>query len=409
MQISKDCHGQTLNAHRECVLFIEQYLNDNYLFRRNALNGKVEFAVIRTDANGHPVVEEPLFRPLTQEALNSIIIRAKREEICEKGSPKQDIVEYVNSEEIPVFNPIRHFLDNLPKWDGQNHVARLFSRIPGLSTEQHAFLAIWLRSAVAHWLQLDTLHGNEVVPVLIGPQGCGKTTFLRRLLPTELRQYYLDHLNLSNKFDKEMALTNNVLVNIDEFETISPSQQSMLKQTISKSMVNGRPIFGKVQADRLRYASFVATTNNPHPLQDVTGSRRYICLEVPKGQQIDNVGDIDYQQLYAQVLYEIRQKNAPYWFNNEEVARIQELNLDFRQQTDIADMIRICFRKPEKGESAKAINCTDILKMIRKDYPNVPSTSSTKVRVGFNMKELGFESYVHAHVTYYYAVPLKTA
>ena len=183
----------------------------------------------------------------------------------------------------------------------------------------------------------------------------------------------------------------------------------MLKRTISKSMVNGRPIFGKVQADRLRYASFVATTNNPHPLQDVTGSRRYICLEVPKGQQIDNVGDIDYQQLYAQVLYEIRQKNAPYWFNNEEVARIQELNLDFRQQTDIADMIRICFRKPEKGESAKAINCTDILKMIRKDYPNVPSTSSTKVRVGFNMKELGFESYVHAHVTYYYAVPLKTA
>ena len=52
---------------------------------------------------------------------------------------------------------------------------------------------------------------------------------------------------------------------------------------------------------------------------------------------------------------------------------------------------------------------TEILKMIRKDYPNVPSTSSTKVRVGFNMKELGFESYVHAHVTYYYAVPLKTA
>lgn len=29
-----------------------------------------------------------------------------------------------------------------------------------------------------------------------------------------------------------------------------------------------------------------------------TGSRRYICLTIPEGQYIDNVGDIDYEQLY---------------------------------------------------------------------------------------------------------------
>ena len=117
---------------------------------------------------------------------------------------------FVNSEEVAVFNPIGDYLSSLPAWDGQNHVARLFSRLPGVSSEQLAYLSIWLRSTVAHWLQMDTLHGNEVVPTLIGPQGCGKTTFLRRLLPQHLREYYLDHLNLSNKFDKEMALTNNL-------------------------------------------------------------------------------------------------------------------------------------------------------------------------------------------------------
>ena len=152
--------GQTLNAHTESLLLIEQYLTDNYLFRRNELNGKVEFAIIKTDEQGLGVEDNPPFRPLTQEALNSIVIRAKRDEICEKGSPKQDIIDYVHSEEVPLFNPIQEFLDHLPQWDGQNHVARLFSRLPGISTEQQNFLSIWLRSAVAHWLQMDTLHGN---------------------------------------------------------------------------------------------------------------------------------------------------------------------------------------------------------------------------------------------------------
>ena len=393
--------GTPLSAHNESVLIIEQFLNDNYLFRRNVLSGKTEFK-IRSDPSAD-------YRPLTQEALNSIIIRALREGLDEDCNPKADITMYVNSEEVPLYNPIQEFLNNLPQWDGQNHVARLFSRIPGISTEQHAFLAFWLRSAVAHWLQLDTMHGNEVVPVLIGPQGCGKTTFFRRLLPQQMRQYYLDHLNLSNKFDKEMALTNNLLVNLDELEAIRPSQHAALKQTLSKNKVNGRPIFGKAQDDRPRYASFVSTTNNPHPLTDATGSRRYICMTIPKGQLIDNGGDIDYEQLYAQVLYEIRELNAPYWFNNEEVARIQQLNLGYMQQKDIAEMVKACFRKPKDGEKVKSLNTTEMLEIIRDEYPNVTVTTKAKVELGRALVSLDYERKEHSHVAYYKAVPLAVA
>ena len=280
---------ETPGASQEGMLVIEQFLMANYRFRRNILNGKLEFAVLPeadNKAEGNTVEaidslsnasdeEANLeFRPLTQAALNSIVIRAKREQIMEKGSPKTEITEYVQSEEVPEHNPVQVFLKGLPVWDGQNHIAKVFGRIPGLSSEHLNFLTIWLRSAVAHWLGMDMLHGNECVPTLIGPQGCGKTTFVRRLLPLELREYYLDHLNLSNKFDKEMALTNNLLVNLDELDAIRPSQQSSLKQTLSVSKVNGRPIFGRTQEDRRRFASFVATTNNRHPLKDATGSRR---------------------------------------------------------------------------------------------------------------------------------------
>jgi hypothetical protein len=411
---------ETPGASQQGTLAIELFLMENYRFRRNILNGKVEFATLpkaAQTAGGNTVGlsgslscasdEADLeFRTLTPAALNSIVIRAKREEVLEKGSPKSEIKDYVESEEVPEFNPIQVFLDGLPAWDGQNHIARVFSRIPGLSSEQLNYLTIWLRSAVAHWMQMDMLHGNECVPTLIGQQGCGKTVFVRRLLPPHLREYFLGHLNLANKFDKEMALTNNLLVNLDELDAISHSQQASLKQTLSVNKVNGRPIFGRTQEDRPRFASFVATTNNRHPLQDSTGSRRYICIRIPDGQMIDNTGEIDYGQLYAQVVYELQELKAPYWFNNEEVARIQQLNQEFMDQKDLGEMFVACFRQPKEGEVVKKLNCDQIITIIQQDYPSLQNTIGNRVRLGKIINALGFNHKEHSHVAYYEVVPL---
>ena len=389
---------EAVQASQGGLLAVEQFLQNHYLFRRNVLSGKIEFATL-------PAKDEPAYRELSPEAEMSIILRARKELADEKCNPKTDIQDLLRSEEVRAYDPIGEFLGGLPQWDGQNHVARLFSRLPGLSTEQHHFLAVWLRSAVAHWLQMDILHGNECVPTLIGAQGCGKTTFVRRLLPQPLRQYYLDHLNLSNKFDKEMALTNNLFVNLDEIDAIRPSQHPALKQTLSKSKVNGRPIFGRAQTDRPRYASFVATTNNPHPLTDATGSRRYICLTIPDGQLIDNTGDIDYRQLYAQVLYELRELKAPYWFNNDEVARIQELNLDYMAKKDLTEMIEACFLKPEEGEAGRMMSNTEVLGILTKAFPSLKAVAGLGIKLGLAMKKLGFEQ-THPHnVAHYRVIP----
>ncbi len=407
--MKKDYHNsEATTASQEGMLAAELFLKENYLFRFNVLNGKVEF-VTKSTANEIIANNDSRWRPLSERALKSIIIRAKREDVCDGGNPKSDIQDWLQSEEVCAYDPIREYLNHLPQWDGKNHVSQLFNRLPGVSSEQLGYLSVWLRSAVAHWMQMDMLHGNECVPTLIGAQGCGKTTFLRRLLPEHLRQYYLDHLNLSNKFDKEMALTNNLLVNLDELEAIRPSQHAALKQTLSKSKVNGRPIYGASQEDRQRYASFMATTNNPHPLTDATGSRRYICLTIPDGQYIDNSGEIDYDQLYAQVLYEICELKSPYWFNNDEVARIQELNVAYMEQKDITEMVATCFRKPHEGENVKSVNCGEIIEIIRKEYPSVKNTHTTKIHLGLALKELGFEHKERSHVAYYKAVPRKVA
>ena len=163
----------------------------------------------------------------------------------------------------------------------------------------------------------------------------------------------------------------------------------------------------------------MATTNNPHPLTDATGSRRYICIEIPDGQFIDNSGEIDHEQLYAQVLYELREQKSPYWFSNDEVARIQQMNLEYQDEKDMAEIVEACFRKPKEGETVKAMNCGDILRLIRKEYPSVklaqqvyPSvkaTQSNKIQMGLALKEMGFESTTHAHMTYYKVVFRKSA
>ena len=370
---------------------VESFLDEYYLFRRNILSGKTEYLIIKKDDESELEEKDGDWKVLTNNAFNSIVRHAKRLGIGENKSPRQDIDEFINSEEVPVYNPIKEYLESLPKWEGQNQVAELFGRIPGLTSEQLNWCSIWLRSAVAHWLQMDMLHGNEAVPILIGQQGCGKSTFAVRLLPEKLRQYFLDHINFGNKFDSEMALTHNLFVNIDELANMGASQQGKLKQTLSKVRVNGRPIFGKSQDDRLRFASFLATTNDEHPLCDPTGSRRYICLHIPAGEYIDNSSGINYDQLYAQVMYELCHQQTPYWFTNDEVARIQQKNLPFFKTDDLESMIRNCFRVPEGEEEdeGKWMNCSEIFQVLHEHYPMLMSNLSTKIRIGQSLKLMG--------------------
>ena len=141
--------AETQGVSQDGMLVIEQFLMANYRFRRNILNGKVEFAELpKADnkAEGNTVEDvdslslaseneaELEYRALTTPALNTIIIKAKREQVMEKGSPKTEITEYVSSEEVPEYNPVQQFLNNLPTWDGQNHIAKVFGRLPGITT-----------------------------------------------------------------------------------------------------------------------------------------------------------------------------------------------------------------------------------------------------------------------------------
>ena len=113
--------------------------------------------------------------------------------------------------------------------------------------------------------------------------------------------------------------------------------------------------------------------------------------------------------MYAQVVYELKELEARYWFENNEVARIQQLNPEYMDEKDISEMILACFRKPMDGEPVKTMNSTEMLKIIQIEYPSVKTNHGTKVSLGTAMKELGFEHKEHSHVAYYKVVQLKAA
>ena len=109
---------------------VESFLDEYYLFRRNVLSGKTEYFTLskNEDEAEEAVEEEPetggeeeessdsTWKVLTPEAFNSIVRHAKRLGVGGKKSPRQDIEEFVRSEEVPEFDPIREYLENLPEW-----------------------------------------------------------------------------------------------------------------------------------------------------------------------------------------------------------------------------------------------------------------------------------------------------
>ena len=357
------------------VEIVEEFLHENYRLRFNILSEEIEM-------DG---------KSMTLQDENSLILEA-RKKIGDVDNLKTLLNEVLHSNSIPQYNPIEDYLSHLPLWDGKDHVGDLLDRVPGMTEEVKGWMRTWLRGVVNQWKSTtEVLHGNECVPTLISPhQGAHKSTFFKLLLPVELQKYYLDNLNLSNGFSKEMALTNNLLVNLDEMDQIKASQQAELKYTISRPVVNGRPIFGRKQKVRKRFASFVATTNNLHPLQDATGSRRFICVQIPRGQYIDVDTPVNYGQLYAQITNEIDVQHQTGWFTNEEVAAIELHNSQYMMSANLQLLIESHYRLPQDGETASAVPLKNIVAEITNLYPNMFREKNLDVKIALLLKKLGF-------------------
>ena len=355
----------------------EAFLNTRYELRKNVMTGVAQYR--SKDSFDYR------FSDLTKEAMNTMSIRALKAGL---DSWDKDIKRYVESTMIPEFDTVNEWLEQLPKWDGQDRVTPLAERIKTSNPHWTEDFHKWLLSMVAHWKGIDRNHGNAIVPMLIGPQGCGKSSFCGILLPEELRDYYIDKIDFKNETAINLGLTSFALINIDEFDMLSKSQQPLLKHLISKSDVKMRPPYGKAYEQRRRYASFIATTNNMRPLpDDKSGSRRFVCIVVEN--QIDTLTPIDYPQLYAQLVAEIARGDR-YWFDEDENQRIIDENRQFERVGSLEKMISLTFRRADDKDKSKLKSVDEIVEILNNSFPNFHLTKNINVEVGRALNRLGY-------------------
>ena len=365
----------------------EAYMKEHYTLRLNVMTGTAEY---RMNALGYG------FMPLDQAARNTMAINALKAGV---DSWDKDLSRYIDSNLIPRYYPMEDYIYHLPKWNGRHdYVGELARRVKtdrsaegrlqGKNPYWEEDFHKWMLSMVAQWLGKDRQHGNAIVPLLIGPQGSGKTTFCSRLLPGYLQTYFNDRISMKNDNDIFLAMSGYALINIDEFDAMSKSQQPLLKYLISKHDVKFRPPYGKTMEERQRFASFIATTNNLRPLTDPTGSRRFICVYA---EEIDNSGHINYDQLYAQLYAELQQGRR-YWFDDDENQRIIEQNRAFQQILDYSRMIELTYLPPEEtADDAGFVFLQDVMKRLAKSFPNFTIGQNTDRQVGRKLTLMGYE------------------
>ena len=358
----------------------EIFLNSNYELRKNLLTGVAEYREKFSD--------DQRFKPLTEEVRNDMTLRA-----TELGlkSWDRDVNRFIDSTRIEQYDPINTWLDNLPKWNGRDYIAELAKRVPTNQPHWEKYLRFWLVGMVAQWRESDKqLTGNALTPLLIGRQGCGKTRFCKILLPPELRDYYNDKINFKNEFDLNIALTSFALINIDEFDKTTSSQQIVLKYLLSSSDVKFRPPYGKTIKQYRRYTSFIGTTNQMKPLVDPTGSRRFVCVGV--NGNIDFKDNLEHHQLFAQAL-NLFNNGERFWLNNEEIDTLIAENEPFQKLNDLVEMIGETFRRPRETEQAKWWSLGDISALLTSRYPNFdPETPFHKIGSALNDIQFNFKS-----------------
>ena len=347
---------------------LEQMLQEDYEFYKNEINGTTYYRPRHTSGR---------WQTLIPAKRKGIAIEAMERGI---GVTTKVVEDYLASDRIPLRNPVRDFLGQVRgTWDGRDRITELALCLGGENPRLPQFFMIWFQAMVQQWMGIHPEHGNAVAPLLCGPQGTGKSSFCRALLPQVLEWGYLDHIDLGKKNEVIRSLGQFLLINIDEFDQYrGNSQRGPLKNLLQLADVRARNMYESNFSIRQRMASFIATCNPMEVLIDETGSRRFICVKVT--EDITLPKDLDHSQLYAQAVDCIEERRrhperfspedprGRCFFTDEEREAVEENNRHFRVRSGAVerfeDLLQPLAERRQRNDTSVELSRSEVFDYI---------------------------------------------
>ena len=360
------------NSVRSNIVSMMKLLESRYDFRYNTVMKYVEYLPKDKGWYGYRPVEPRVQKRMTLEVqLADIRVSIK------------DVRNFLESDYIKNYNPIEEYLFQCyDKWDGKDHIRALARTVPTANPHWADWFYTWFLGMVDQWRGYShRQYGNSVAPLLISKQGYNKSTFCRRLLPPELQWGYSDNLILSEKRQVYQAMAQFMVINLDEFNQISPQvQQGFLKNLIQLPTLKYKPPYGSHVMEFPRLASFIATSNMKDILSDPSGNRRFIGVELTG--PIDVSVRPNYQQLFAQALSALNNGEKSY-FDAQQVKLIMKSNSQFEIIQPIDQYFLLYFELVDNEKEGDYLTAAEIF-----DYLKKQIGSSLKVNslMGFGRK-----------------------
>ena len=399
---------------------MEEFINSYMKFRMNMLTHQIETQLISDAYTDRPEASACHWQRLTDHIENSLWCAMQHHGMAVNLN---ELHTLLGSDFVKEYHPLKEYLDGLPPWDGEtNYIDRLAAMVhvkesPHSPLQQDKsrerndlsetpvrfadILKRWMVSMIAAALNETVV--NQVILTLIGRQGSYKTSFMQHILPPVLSEYYTTKSNSSRMTKDDLfTMTENLVINLEEIDTMPPSELNQLKAMVTQRYVDERRAYGRNKVHLPHVASFVATGNNLQFLTDDTGNRRWLPFEV---EDIDSPweADIPYEGIYSQTYALYQDVNFRYWFTDKEIQQLRGHVQQFEVPRPEYELILTYYRKPVGLERGVYTTSSQIIGR----FGNTSLRLSLQ-KVGRAMRELGFRQVKASNANYWVVVERTT-
>jgi hypothetical protein len=331
--------------------------------------------------------------PMTDRDYNSLFIKAI-EQVDEKIT-KDRLFSLIDSENTPSYSPFTEFINKYKHLQPSGNFEKLCECIKykqvtyanGTKQEVDEYLELFLKK----WLLgiISSMHGTYSILILVltGGQRAGKTKFFRNLLPDELMSFYAES-KLDEGKDSEILMTKKLIILDDEFGGKSKQDAKRLKELSSKQWFNLRRPFGRTSEDLRRLAVLCGTSNDEEVINDPTGNRRIIpvnVLDIDHGK----MEEINKTDLFIELYHEWVNDKESFMLTKEDIEILNNCTSLNEQPSPEEEMILKYFLPSQSlGGNTIMLTNTEIKAFIEEKSPTI---RLNPYKLGLTLKKLGFE------------------